>query len=69
MAIFDIFRNKPAAYLSIQPQKKKRLSEQVTNAPVDRVTMQMTNLRQAVEEATDVNNPSINNLILSLIHI
>jgi SPP1 gp7 family putative phage head morphogenesis protein len=64
MAIFDIFRNKPAAYLSIQPQKKKRLSEQVTNAPVDRVTMQMTNLRQAVEEATDVNNPSINNLIL-----
>ena len=64
MSIFSIFQSKPAAIATLKPERKKRLSEQLTNAPVDRVTMQMNNLRHAIDEALDVNNPSINNLIL-----
>lgn len=63
MKISDIFRQRPVATIE-KPSAKKRLSEQVAKAPVDRVTMQMDNLRQAIDEAQDVNNPSINNLML-----
>ncbi len=55
---FEISRNSKAAATEQTVKKGKRLSGEVNRPQPDRVKMQMATLRQAVENARDINNPS-----------
>lgn len=55
---FEFNRNTRAAATEQTVKKGKRLSGEVNRPQPDRVKMQMATLRQAVENARDINNPS-----------
>lgn len=61
MRLKDIFSSNK---IVLPAKKKGRLSEDLIKSPIDRVKMEMNNLRMAVEEAQDINNPRLNTLIL-----
>lgn len=62
MGFKDIFfRTKPQA---VAAKRKGRMSEELIEAPIDRVKMEMGNFRTAVEEAQDISAPKYENLIL-----
>lgn len=60
MALLDYFKKNTMVSAD---KKKGRLSSDLTAAPIDRVKMEMNNLRMAVDEAQDIYNPRMNTLI------
>lgn len=61
---FNFFKPKePVAAANPAKRNKKRASEDVLKRPVDRVKMEMKDLRDAVEMALDINNPDRRTLI------